>query len=98
MANLKHSIKLWETDTWQSRLSLPFIGVTGGFRGFSPDGRTLAMSRGNLITLYTVPDGHPIKTLTGGGLGALRFSPDGLWLAQGGPNGIALWNLSSPPN
>jgi WD40 repeat protein len=95
MANLRHSIKLWETNTWQSRLSLPFIGMTGGFRGFSPDGLTLTVSHGNLITLYTVPDGRPIKTLTGGGTGTMRFSPDGLWLAQGSPNGIALWNLSS---
>lgn len=96
MANLKHSIKLWETDTLQLHLSMPFIGMTGGFRGFSPDGRTLAVGRGNLITLYTVPDGRLIKTLTGGGTGAVRFSPDGLWLAQSGPNGIALWHLSIP--
>jgi WD40 repeat protein len=95
MANLKHSIKLRETDTWQPRLSLPFIGMTGGFRGFSPDGRMLAVGLRNLITLYTVPDGHPIKTLIGGGTGAVRFSPDRLWLAQGGPNGLALWNLST---
>ncbi len=95
MANLKHSIKLWETGTWQSRLSLPFIGMTGGFRGFSPDGRMLAVGQGNLITFYTVPDGRPIKTLAGGGRGAVRFSPEGTWLAQGGPSGIALWNLST---
>jgi WD40 repeat protein len=96
MATMKHSIRLWETGTWQPRLSLPFIGMTGGFRGFSPDGRTLAVSTGNFITLYSLPDGQPIRTLTGGETGAARFSPDGLWLAQGGPNGIALWNLSSP--
>ena len=74
---------------------LSFIGMTGGFRGFSPDGRMLAVGLRNLITLYTVPDGHPIKTLIGGGTGAVRFSPDRLWLAQGGPNGLALWNLST---
>ena len=98
MANLKHSIKLWETGSWQLRLSLPFIGMTGGFRGFSPDGRTLAIGRGNLITLYTVPDGQAVKHLTGGATAAARFSSDGRWLAQGGPNGIALWNLTAPRN
>jgi WD40 repeat protein len=96
MANLKHSIRLWEFGTWQSRLSLPFIGMTGGFRGFSPDGSTLAVGQRNLIIIYAVPDGHPVKTLTGGGTGVVRFSPDGLWLAQNGPSGIALWNLSTP--
>ncbi len=94
LAAMKHSIKLWDTGTWQLRTSLPFIGMTGGFRGFSPDGRTLAVSRGNLVTLYGVLDGQPIKNLAGGGTGTVRFSPDGSWLAQGGPNGIALWNLS----
>jgi len=75
---------------------LSFIGMTGGFRGFSPDGPMLAVGLRNLITLYTVPDGRPIKTLIGGGTGAVGFSPDRLWLAQGGPNGLALWNLSTP--
>jgi WD40 repeat protein len=98
VANLKHSIKLWETGSWQLRLSLPFTGMTGGFHGFSPDGRTLAVGRGNLITLYTIPDGQPVKNLTGGATGAARFSSDGRWLAQGGPNGIALWNLTAPRN
>jgi WD40 repeat protein len=55
----------------------------------------LAVGQENLITFYAVPDGSPIKTLTGGGTGAVRFSPDGMWLAQGGPNGINLWNLST---
>ena len=98
VANLKHSIKLWETGSWQLRLSLPFIGMTGGFHGFSPDGRTLAVGRGNLITLYTIPNGQSVKNLTGGATGAARFSSDGRWLAQGGPNGIALWNLTAPRN
>jgi hypothetical protein len=53
------------------------------------------VGHGNLITFYAVPDGRPIKTLVGGGKGAVSFSPDGLWLAQRGPGGIALWNLSA---
>jgi WD40 repeat protein len=96
MANLKHSVRLWKTGTWQSQLSLAFIGTTGGFGRFSPDGGMFTVSTGNLITLYSVMDGRPIKTLAGAGRGAVRFSPDGLWLAQGGPDGIALWNLSIP--
>jgi WD40 repeat protein len=96
MANLKHSIKLWEIGTWRQGLSLQFTGMTGGFRGFSPNGQTLAVITGNLISLYSLPEGKVVRTLTGGGNGTLRFSPDGMWLAQSGPNGIALWNLSSP--
>jgi hypothetical protein len=47
------------------------------------------------VTLYDVPDGGAVKTLTGNG-GVVRFSPDGQWLARGSANGIALWNLASP--
>jgi len=53
------------------------------------------VGRGNLITLYGVPDGQPIKNLAGGRTEAVRFSPDGSWLAQSGLKGIALWNLST---
>lgn len=96
MANLKHSIKLWEVGTWQERLALPFTGMTGGFSGFSPDGHMLAVGRADSIstTLYSVPDGRELKTLAGGGAGRLSFSPDGLWVAQG----FNLWNLGSPGN
>ena len=96
LAVMKHSIKLWDTATWQLRTSMPFVGMGGGGLGkFSPDGRMLAVTSQNGVTLYEVPDGRAVKTLTGGGNGAVRFSPDGQWLAQGSANGIALWNLSS---
>ncbi|PYU34644.1 MAG: hypothetical protein DMG31_05635 [Acidobacteria bacterium] len=93
LASTKHSIKLWDTSTWQPRVSLPFVGMGGGLGNFSPDGRMLAITAQNSVTLYDVPDGRPIKTFTSAG-GVLRFSPDGQWLARGSGNGIALWNLS----
>jgi WD40 repeat protein len=94
LAGIKHSIKLWDTATWQLRTSLPFVGMNGGLGNFSPDGRMLAVTSQNSVTLYDVPDGRPIKTLSGAGGGAVRFSPDGQWLARGSGNGIALWNLA----
>ena len=93
-ATMKHSIKLWDTGTWQVRTTLTFVGVDGGLGKFSPDGRILAVTSQNSVTLYEVPDGRAVKTLSGGGGGAVRFSPDGQWLAQGSVNGIALWNVS----
>jgi WD40 repeat protein len=96
LAAMKHTIKLWDTAAWQLRASMPFVGMGGGLGNFSPDGRLLAVTSPNGVTLYEVPDGRAIKTLSGGGgNGTARFSPDGLWLAQGSGNGIALWNLSS---
>jgi WD40 repeat protein len=93
LANMKHSIKLWDTSTWQERTSLEFVGTGGGLGNFSPDGRMLAVTSPNGVTLYDVPGGHAIKSLSGAG-GIVRFSPDGQWLARSSGNGIALWNLS----
>ena len=95
LAGMKHGIKLWDTATWQLRMFLSFVGIGGGLGNFSPDGRLLAITAQNSVTLYDVPDGRPIKTFTGAG-GVVRFSPDGQWLARGSANGIALWNLASP--
>ena len=95
LAGMKHSIKLWDTGTWQLRTSLLFVGMGGGLGNFSPDGRMLVVTARNSVTLYDVPDGRAVKSLSGGGGGALRFSPGGQWLAQGSANGIALWNLAA---
>ena len=96
LAALQHSIKIWDTTTWQLKTTLPFVGMGGGGLGkFSPDGRVLAVTMPNGVTLYDVPEGRAIKTLSGGGRGAVRFSPDGQWLAQGSGAGIALWNLAN---
>ena len=96
LAAMKHSIKLWDTSTWQLGNSLPFVGTGGGgFGKFSPDGRMLAVTSPHGVTLYSVPDGRVIKTLAGAGSEGVRFSPDGQWLARGGGNGIAFWNLAN---
>jgi WD40 repeat protein len=95
LASMKHSMKLWDTATWQLRMTMPFVGNNGGLGRFTPDGRMFAISSRNSVTLYNVPDGRAIKTFSGAGGGGLRFSPDGQWLARGSSNGIALWNLSN---
>jgi WD40 repeat protein len=95
LAAMQHSIKIWDAATWQLRGSLPFVGMGGGLGRFSPDGRVLAVTMPNGVTLYDVPEGRAIRALSGGGHGAVRFSPDGQWLAQGSGAGIALWNLAA---
>ena len=94
LASMRHSLKLWDTATWQMRTALQFVGMVGGLGNFSPDGRLLAVTSQNSITLYSVPDGRAVKTFSGAG-GVVRLSPDGQWLARASANGIALWNLTS---
>jgi WD40 repeat protein len=95
LATMKRSIKLWDTATWQLRMSLSFVGIGGGLGGFSPDSRRLLVTGQNSLSLYGVPEGRAIKTLAGAAGGVAHFSPDGQWLAQGSGNGIAFWNLSN---
>src|SRR4029077_3599051 len=94
LASMRHSLKLWDTTTWQMRTTLQFVGMVGGLGNFSLDGRLLAVRSQNSVTLYSVPDGRAVKTFSGAG-GVVRFSPDGQWLARVSANGIALWNLAS---
>jgi WD40 repeat protein len=93
LASMRHSLKLWDTATWQMRTALQFMGMVGGLGNFSPDGRLLAVTSENSVTLYKVPDGRAVKTFSGAG-GVVRFSPDGQWLARASAKGIALWNLA----
>jgi WD40 repeat protein len=93
LASMRHSLKLWDTATWQMRTALQFVGMVGGLGNFSPDGRLLAVTSQNSVTLYSVPDGRAVKTFSGAG-GVVRFSPDGQWLARASANGVALWNLA----
>lgn len=93
LASMRHSLKLWDTATWQMRTALQFVGMVGGLGNFSPDGRLLGVTSQNSVTLYSVPDGRAVKTFSGAG-GVVRFSPDGQWLARASANGIALWNLA----
>jgi WD40 repeat protein len=94
LSSMRHSLKLWDTATWRMRTALQFVGMVGGLGNFSPDGRLLAVTSQNSVTLYSVPDGRAVKTFSGAG-GVVRFSPDGQWLARASGNGIALWNLAS---
>jgi WD40 repeat protein len=94
LAAMKHSMKLWDTASWQVRLTMPFVGMGGGLASFSPDGRIFAIASRNSVTLYDVPGGRAIKTLAGADGGAVRFSPDGQWLARGSGAGIAVWNIA----
>ena len=66
----------------------------------SPNGRTAAAARGNVIAVYSLELGvqtarfvaHPDI------VGALAFSPDGQWLASGSRGEIKIWRKTPPPS
>ncbi len=72
---------------------------TPGALAISPNGRTAAAARGNVITIYSLEIGvqtarfvaHPDI------VGVLTFSPDGQWLASGSRGEIKIWRKTPAP-
>jgi RNA polymerase sigma factor (sigma-70 family) len=89
---------VWDTATWKEKtaIDVPAPPKNGGLGGayslaFSPDSGTLALGceDGNL-RLWDVKAGKEIKVIQviKGCLATAAFSPDGKWLAVGGPMGV----------
>jgi WD40 repeat protein len=94
------TIRLWDTHTMQP-LS-PLLAIPGARAAtFSPDGRQLAVGRGDgTVRLLTVtaqppPVGQPVP----GAVFGATFAPDGRFAAVAGDDnedaGIAVWNLET---
>jgi WD40 repeat protein len=73
--------------------------VPGSFGlAFSPDGRLLAVSRESVVLVLGVPDFEILQRLEGHrqSVPAIRFSPDGRWLATGaGDRKVIVWNTQT---
>lgn len=95
---------VWDTATRKERSR---IRLSSGSRGsrvtLSPDGKTLAATRGfmdheNAITLWETVNGNPLGSLRGHkqGVWSIAFSADGKTIASsGGAGNIRLWNVET---
>jgi WD40 repeat protein/serine/threonine protein kinase len=99
-ASNDQTVKLWETETWRERATLP-VGQAAIAVAFAPDGRALAAAGGDgAVSLWTW-DGaawqnqavywkHPAA------VHALAFAPDGKTLASASIDGtLKLWDIST---
>jgi WD40 repeat protein len=91
---------LWDTATGRERLRRgpnPVDGAAAPHLALSPDGKTLATSRGRngLIRLYDVASGKQLKSLVNSDpVSCLAFSPDGRTLAvNDAGKAIVLWDV-----
>ena len=81
------TVKLWDTATWQPRISFSGHNSPVGGIAFSPDGRTLATGgswRDGAVRLWEVDTEQLIVTLGGHAdyINSVAFSPDGATLAS----------------
>jgi WD40 repeat protein len=90
-------IRLWRLPKGEPvhEFGVPGSSVRGLI--FSPDGKTLATSDRDGITLWDAVSGELRETLRFGEVGTLAplaFAPNGLTLAAGGQSGIVFWSAS----
>jgi len=93
-------IKIWRVSDGQQVRSYKtdrLIGIQA--IAFAPGGKTVAIAEQNVIKLWDIEDDQIVSTLHGHGgilvgfVKALAISPDGKYLASGGGDGLALWQL-----
>ncbi len=97
--SLDRTIKLWNPETHQCRLTLQGHQSWIWDIAFHPNSNTLASaSYDRTVKLWDIKTGHCTYTLEGhiGSALSVTFSPNGQWLASGGyEQMLKLWNLES---
>ncbi len=91
-----NTIVSWDIET-KIRKQQKFRTGSNIYRiALSPDGNTIAGSRGDLH-LWNAADGTHIAELSGHlwGVSGIAFSPDSTTLASGGRSGLFLWDVKS---
>ena len=91
------AIRVWSVATGELRREIRRPGSSLRSVDVSPDGRLLAVSRGDgTVEILTLADGETVRVLREGASAVhrVRFSPDGSRLATGGTR-LVLWHVAS---
>ena len=94
-----YTIRLWDTNTGETRHTLTGHTHDVSSVAFSPDGTTLASGSWKEVRLWDTNTGETLNTLTGhtAWVESVVFSPDGKTLASGSDDGtVLLWPLEPP--
>jgi WD40 repeat protein len=95
-------LEIWEVASGERLLRMPrgFWKNSQGHEAWpmalTPDGRTIAVARGETIVLRDVDSGNDLlRRQAGGDVYCLSFSADSRWLASGQDNGAVLvWDVA----
>lgn len=95
--HVHHPIRLWRLPKGEPVCEFGVSGSSVPSIVFSPDGKTLATSGRDGVTLWDAASGELRETLRFSDVGLLAplaFAPNGLTLAAGGQTGIAFWSAA----
>jgi hypothetical protein len=93
-------VAVWNVDYAARLADLPGLGGEFGGVRFSPDGQTLAVAGGNIITLWDIGSPGPSRVAVLNAqeyLTDVAFSPDGRTLASASADKtVVMWDVSRP--
>jgi WD40 repeat protein/serine/threonine protein kinase len=91
-------LKLWDTKTWEEKLSLDPNGCDDGIFGvaFRSDGRRLAAAVDDAVVVWDTKNGARVRTFQGECfvLSGVAFGPDGRLASSDMPGTVQIWDLS----
>ena len=94
----RSDLKVWDVAT-RAEIGTPLFKNEVGISGvvFAPDNRSLVASdRNGVVRIWNTSTWEQQESLQGLSMAVcLDISPDGRWLAQGGPQGIAIWDFQT---
>jgi WD40 repeat protein len=93
-----HAEAVWQFGMMLRREGYETDGQHAPGLGFTPDGKGLAMERGETIGLWDLATGRVVRRFAGDAnlAGGFRFSPDGKLLAAGGADhAVWIWDVAT---
>ena len=90
-----YSIRLWDIATETEKIVVDTDKIAN--INISPDGKTIASRRYDVLSLWNAETGEHITELSGQkvGINGIDFSPDGSTLASGGGDTLYLWDATT---
>jgi WD40 repeat protein len=87
------TVKLWDLDTGQEKLTLRGHQDRPRHVAFSPGNRLAASADDSTVKVWNLSTGQELATLgrTENAITALRFAPDGRTVFAGSEDGVQVW-------
>jgi WD40 repeat protein len=97
------TVKVWDAQTGQVRLSIKAHSLVAGSVAYSPDGRDIVSGGGEIrnsgvVRVWDAQTGHPLHTLKGhkgDWVLSVAYSPDGKRILSAGSEAVNVWDTDT---